>query len=265
MKTLPRLGVEPLTRNLYEIAAASSVTPQSELFRPDTRLSDVLDIALQRTDPDKRFQVVSAGCSFGAEIDSILATVQYNSPRPTAVLGVDSNPRAIKAAKTGQYQMTQGLMGYRRSYAKAGLDFHETMEQIHFKFSPDEHNPGLHTLDTNSLRQQHQIEVMEGDLADRLPTNDLAQVVMCNNVLFHLSPNTAEGIANNLAQHVALEGILSFGANPAQKGMEANKGMDYLTWLQQMGTQLEQQGMEPVLYSQDVAFAFQRTAEVSQQ
>jgi len=51
---------------------------------------------------------------------------------------------------------------------------------------------------------------------------------MCNNVLFHLHPDTAEKITQNLARRVALYGVLSLGANPAQVKMEANTGMVYL-------------------------------------
>jgi len=102
--------------------------------------------------------------------------------------------------------------------------------------------------------------VHESDLAQGLPTKKLAHVVLCNNVLFHLDPETAENIASNLANHVAPGGIMSLGTNPAQTGMEANQGMDYLTWLQYMGNRLEDQGMRPALFSQDVPFAFQKSA-----
>ena|GEM_PF-4686566 len=61
-----------------------------------------------------------------------------------------------------------------------------------------------------------------------MPTDTLAHVVMCNNVLFHLHPDTAEKITQNLARRVALYGVLSLGANPAQVKMEANTGMVYL-------------------------------------
>jgi chemotaxis methyl-accepting protein methylase len=258
MKSLPALRVEPLVINFDEVAEAGDITPYSALFRPDTRLSDVLGLALERTAPDNPFRVISAGCSFGAEIDSILGTVQYNSPRHTTVLGVDANPQAVQAAKSGKYQLLTGLATYHKTYDEAGIDFDQTMQRMQFNLQPDQYNTGLHTLDTNELRQQHHVTVLEADLTRGLPTKKLAQVVMCNNVLFHLDPDTAENIANDLAQHVAPNGILSFGANPAQTGMEANQGIDYLTWLRQMGTKFEEQGLEPALFAQDVAFAFQR-------
>jgi chemotaxis methyl-accepting protein methylase len=237
---------------------AGSIIPYSELFRPDTQLNDALELALEKTDPNERFRVISAGCSFGAEIDSILGTVQYNAPRPMAVLGIDCNPRAVEAAQSGRYQMVASLAMQRRVYREANLGFEQTMDTIGFNFNPDPQNPGLHILDTNELRTKHHVRIQEHDLTQILPIKTLAHVVMCNNVLFHLTPDTAEQIVQNLAQHVAPDGILSFGANPAQIRMEANQGMSYLDWLQQMGTKLEQQGMAPALFSQGVAFAFQQ-------
>ena len=95
--------------------------PYSAIFRPDAQLHDVLGLALKATTSKDLFRVISAGCSFGAEIDSILGIVQYNSPRPTAVLGVDVNPQAVEAAKSGQYQLLAGLATHHREYEKAGL------------------------------------------------------------------------------------------------------------------------------------------------
>lgn len=253
MNVLPSLHVEPLISSLDEVSDAGEVTPYSVIFRPDTRLNEVLGIVLEKTSPTELFKVISAGCSFGAEIDSVLGIVQHNSPRPTAVLGVDVNPEAVRAATTGQYQLTATLTAYRRKYDEAGLDFDRTMRDIGFTF-----HPGLHTLDTAELRRKHIVRVEQANLAYGLPTQKLAQVVLCNNVLFHLDPETADNIAVNLAGHVAPGGILSLGANPAQTRMEGNKGMDYLTWLQQIGAKLEDHDMEPVLFSQDVAFAFRQ-------
>jgi len=259
MNTLPRLAVEPMV-SFEDIADAGVTTPYSEIFRPDTHLGDVLGLALEKTDPADLFRVISAGCSFGAEIDATLAMVQYADLRRTAVLGIDNNPLAVEAANQGRYQMTTGLGSYERSYKEAGLDFAQTMRDVRFTFHPDEHNPGLHVLDTTELRAQHHVKVIEGDVSKGVPTKKLAHVVLCNNVLFHLDPATAELAATNLAGQVAPEGVLSFGANPAQTAMEGNTGMDYLTWLGQMGATLESQGLEPALFSQDVAFAFRRTS-----
>lgn len=252
--------VEPLG-SFSEVEEAGAVTPYSLLFRQDTHLTEVLGLALEKAGSEELFRVISAGCSFGAEIDSVLATVQYNSPRPIAVLGVDANPKAVEAAQTGEYQLTTSLETHRGAYKRDGINFDEATQHMKFSFAPDEFNPGLHTLHTAELRAQHRVMVKEANLAHGLPTEKLAQVVMCNNVLFHLDSETAGGIADDLARHVAVDGILSFGANPAQTGMEANTGVDYLTWLQDLGTKLEGQGMEPVLFSQDVAFAFRRQGD----
>lgn len=258
MNTLPALHVEPLARSYDEISEAGEVTPYSTLFRSDAQLTEVLGIALEASPPTGLFRVISAGCSFGAEIDSVLGTIQYNSPRPTAVLGVDTNPEAVQAARSGQYQLTTSLATYRRKYREAGIDFDQAMQRMNFTLHPDQHNPGLHTLATTDLRRKHFVQVEEANLTQGLPTQKLAQVVLCNNVLFHLDPETADNITSDLSEHVAPGGVLSLGANPAQTGMESNKGTDYLTWLQQIGTKLLEQDMEPVLFSQNVAFAFRR-------
>lgn len=258
MKRLPDIPVDPFVGDFYTIEEVGPTTPYSMLFRSDTRLTDVLDLTLDGMSPDAPLTAISAGCSYGAEIDSILGTIQYNSPRPTTVLGFDVNPKAVEAAKSGTYQLVSGLPTYEKAYSKVGIDFYQAMAQMHFSLRPNEQQANLAILDTNALRQQHQVEARTADLTHSLPTEKLAHVVMCNNVLYHLKADAAEGIVGNLAQHVAPNGILSLGTNPAKVRMEANLGMSYPTWLQQMGAKLGEQGLKPALFNDDGAFAFRR-------
>lgn len=256
----PRIDVEPFTSSYHEIMEADPFVSHTELFRPDTQLNDALELALPAVNPNEYFRVISAGCSFGPEIDSVLGTMQYNTTQPTAVFGIAFNPLAVEAAQSGRYRMVASLATCHKRYHEAGFDFEQTMDTIGFRFQYDPAHPGRCILDTNELRSQHHVAVREHDLTERLPINQLAHVVLCNNVLFHFRPETAETIAHNLAEYVTPGGILSFGGKPARQRMEANTGMPHGEWLHSMGKKLAEQGLEPALYSQDVAFAFRRTS-----
>ena len=258
MNVLPAIKVEPYTESFETMNDVGDIVPYSELFRADTRLGDVLQIAVKDYQQSDYFRVISAGCSFGAEIDAVLATLCRNTDiTDTAVLGLDVNPVALSAAAAGKYIATTSEASLERIYRNEGLHFADEMQQSGLGV----HTPvgeGTPIIDASLLRKEAKVKVQSADLLQSLPTAKLAHVILCNNVLFHHTPENAEQIVSNLTQNLAIGGVLGLGANAAQVGMEGNRGVDYLEWSKSLGSALEAQGIQPVLFARDAPFAFQR-------
>jgi chemotaxis methyl-accepting protein methylase len=258
MNALPPISIEPYDDSFDVMQSVSEITPYSELFRADARLGDVLQISIDNYRGDDYFRVISAGCSFGAELDSVLATLHRNTDiRGAAVLGVDANPIALSAANMGKYVASASQATLERAYLSEGLDFVTEMQQSGLQVSTPQ-GEGTPVIDATLLREESKIKIQSADLLQPLPTAKMAHVILCNNVLFHQTPSDAEKIAANLTRNLAVGGVVSFGANQAQTGMEGNKGEDYLEWSRNLGKTFKAQGIEPVLFSRGAPFAFQR-------
>src|SRR3990167_1781596 len=90
------------------------------LFRLGANLDAALDQAYQRRPDGAGLSIISAGCSVGAEPDTLLAlSRQAGHETPITLLGIDANRRAIKAAKLGRYA-TPTLYNLDYDFSKTG-------------------------------------------------------------------------------------------------------------------------------------------------
>ncbi|HSW75054.1 MAG TPA: hypothetical protein VLG16_04270 [Candidatus Saccharimonadales bacterium] len=105
-------------------------------------------------EPEVPLRVISAGCSFGAEADTVLALAHKNMPnRRVAVLGLDYNPLTLEAARTGSYLLRNSLEGAKVLYGRSGFDFETTMADHGVTVEPRDFQDAA-GLSTRTLRRE---------------------------------------------------------------------------------------------------------------
>jgi chemotaxis methyl-accepting protein methylase len=244
-------------------AISGDIPTYTSMFRADTCIQNVLDLGLEapQEEADSTFNVLSVGASYGAEADSALAYIAAKAPHigRIGIHGYDINPTVVELAKQGTYvaaaPSVRGEDGKRVFF-----DLQKYLPA--FAVTPRE-APHTYDVDTNPLRRQHTVEFRRADLAENNNGVPEAQVILCNNVLFHLSPNRAERLVWGMAERLAVGGVMSFGGNSKQLAMNSNRGgTNYPQWRRRMGEQLSEQGIVPILSdkSRKAPFVFRREA-----
>jgi chemotaxis methyl-accepting protein methylase len=243
----------------------------TQLFRADCDLPTALGEAYVRHLGASTLSIISAACSIGAEVDSILALHQAAGQNSSlTVNGFDINDEAIRVARSGQYLIPRLLQ------SDEGLeDMRETLERYGFvtDFETIYHGgslrnimsgaDGYHLADANRLRQEHNVTFEVRDLIEARTTGPKADLVLCNNLLYHLQPEPANAVLRNLAAMVKEEGVLSMKGSKKERMMGVRRrigGMTYGAWLEEaidfMGNEF---GIEPILESpEEVPMLFAR-------
>lgn len=262
MQTFTEVPVWPLL-GLGE-RQAGEIPTYTALFRADARLEPVLDIALQsyREHQDgKPLTVLSVGSSYGAEVDTVLAYATQCAPDlgKISLIGVDINPRAIQQAEYGKYIASQALVRTSEGWV-VKLDLAEYLYMFDVVHDPEDVTK--YSIDSTGLRSQHDVHFLRADLSRDAVELPQADLILCNNLLFHLSPEKAEQLVWGMTKHLAAGGVMSFGANPRQGLMNSNSydAADYSAWRIHMAEKLANTGIDPVLYDvrRKVPFVFQR-------
>jgi chemotaxis protein methyltransferase CheR len=191
---------------------SSPVSLYTELFRDGSFLPEALHLASERTAELPGLSVISAACSIGAEADSLLALYDKEDYKGEVVLeGHDINPLALKAARRGLYTVLAGTSGMR--------DYQEViLGRLGFDISyepygdSDTKDKSLLKADAAPVRSGHSVEFTEHDLMEPLPAAGQADLVLANNLLYHLSPERATRVLENLCRALSDNGVLSLGA-----------------------------------------------------
>lgn len=248
MRSIPEVIVSPFTPYPKE---AGEIATYSALFRTDTQLDTVLDLGLEsyaEAGLHRPFTVLCVGASYGAEADSALAYLEQAAPTIGSVTlrGIDTNGKVVEQAQQAKYT----------------VHISEANTLNMFKVDPQPGDTERLIIDTSDLRLRHNVAFDKADLTKDELDLPLADVVLCNNVLFHLTPEGAEELVNGMTPYLVRGGIMSFGANPAQVRMNGNRhdATSYPQWRHQIANKLSQEGIEPVLYDvrRKAPFAFQR-------
>ena len=208
------------------------------LFRLGANLDAALNQAYQRRPDGAGLSIVSAGCSNGAEADTLLSlSMQTGREAPITLFGIDGNRRMIKAAKAGRYT-TYISNDLHPHFYKRGSILREGGFESKFKWK--DHGSGYYDINAEPVRDGHDLTFVRGDIAKTsLPQADL---VMANNVMYWLTPDKATQVVHNLAAAVAVDGILSIGGARLTPNMRAvgsrDHPMRYDTWLGETGDML---------------------------
>lgn len=200
---------EPINVTFPEPDAEGSTqiwSMQTALFRRNTYLSEALRMAYERSGQD--LSVVSAGCSIGAEADSILALHRAEGYEgELSIRGYDLNRLAIEMAKEGAYKvlamwqlsdLTQEALqalGFATSYA--GLEDNAMGEPRH-----------RIDVDAAPLRAEYDVGFAEHDLTKRLPSEGV-DLVLANNVLHKIPIDSIRTVIRNLCGALTESGLLS--------------------------------------------------------
>jgi hypothetical protein len=81
----------------------------TSLFREKSLLEEGLDVVHSRIGKRSDFKVVSAACSVGAEVDSLLVLQNTSQHRgQMAIKGFDINPEVVASAREGRYVVPAG-------------------------------------------------------------------------------------------------------------------------------------------------------------
>lgn len=257
MQKLHEINVSPaaeLTRIPGEIPTHTT------MFRADTQMEHVLELALdsRRSEVDSPLAVLSVGASFGAEADSVLGYYAKSAPDigKISLLGVDINPRAIELAEQGQYTAESPWIK-----GAGPLDLVNYLSM--FDVAPVQGSDRTYTIDTTGYRAQHDVSFLAADLVKEKLDIAPADLILCNNLLYHLSPDEAEELVRAMSGHLKVGGVMSFGANAGQVSMNGNKSeTSYPQWRRDMGDKLAVEGIEPILFdtAREAPFVFRKVS-----
>lgn len=218
----------------------------TKLFREDAKLETVMDVGLQSyraRSSDSPLHVMSLGCSLGAEADSILAYIGQQAPEltPITVTGVDVNPLAVEAARKGSYVTPAWVLS---STQKA-------LEGCGFTFGNKDHPRSWgRYIDSLQLRFNHNVEFMQADMREEpcVPEHTI-DILLCNNVLYHLTPDDASSLVQNAVSCLAPGGIMSWEYCTARLLSMEDEVTNYRDWRIEMGERLAATGVLPIAFS----------------
>lgn len=255
------------------------------LFRGALRLDEVLGLT-QFVIGSTNLRVLTAGCSIGAEADTLLAyqNASAGSGR-IALKGIDINPVAVEHANRGEYLVPRTLID--GSDINGGiLDTSRVLNRLGFVCDAQNAEPssrisgaqvvkadGYMRASSRAVRKPHTVEFEVADLAE--PSTALAgssnDLVLANNVFYHMSPDNAHLGLRNLASTLTARGVFSFGDMLHYHFSERVMGSGhpysekkYGDWLHEAADVLVRDfDFEPALYSEveyndEIPIVFQR-------
>lgn len=231
----------------------------TELFRTECRLPEALQAVYERKGEGPGTRIVSAGCSSGPEVDSLLAHIKRsNRGGRVAVRGWDINEYAIISAQTGRYYMNLHTPG------KPEWDSEElerVLDEYGFEYTPGtvsrlagRKQPRGYLIDAGPLRQGSDLEFTQCDLSKEVPEGPPADLITANNMLHHLTVPKAEAVIQNLAGSLAERGVLSVGdAVYDYTPMKGNSGSFETTYGEWLAALVDgicgEAGIEPIASS----------------
>ncbi|HTE22318.1 MAG TPA: CheR family methyltransferase [Candidatus Limnocylindria bacterium] len=232
-------------RNYTQTEQGDYVSTYSQLFRADAQLPRVLKAWSDSNDETTdALSITSIACSLGAEPASMLAHVKNsNFLGKVSLTGVDIDPRVLVCAEQGQYQLDPG------SYLPQ--DTAEIVAELRTYGLDVSHNPESEeppTVNARPLFDKYEAQFVEIDVIATPPPP--GNIMLCNNLLYHLSLDSADKILQNAAKSLETGDIISLGTN---------NSLSRESWQQIVCDKLDL-GLTPILYNKDVPFAFQKTS-----
>lgn len=245
----------------------------TKLFRFESYLEEGLKLHQGLFGTKTTLEVTSAGCSIGAEADSIAAI--YNKlgyGGRLAITGYDINPQALEVAAGARYEVgltTSERENTARRALKAKIlsDMGFVVEGIVTRTAPKEAKRERTILLTpeealltcsRGVRRRHQLGFTQADLRDASQPLREADIIFANNFLMHLSPDDATAAVDNLAASLKPQGIFVIGGWQtlmshhfvSDKALPLHLRAGYKPWAQSVSGHLrEEYGLEPALSS----------------
>lgn len=211
----------------------TTVPASTGIFRRTSQLPAVVSFAESRVESD-RLNIASTPCSLGGEVDSTLSLLRDTKFGSVAVRGIDINPKVIEIASTGKYETRwvsygehNGVDETRRALEDRGFVVADVKTQ-NLPRRPRLGGEGIIgpamqlLIDANPLRQEREVEFEEADLEEPEVLAPQSQdVVLANNLLYHLPTYKATSVLWNLANAIRGNGVLSLSDEPQSANNEA--------------------------------------------
>lgn len=232
-------GIDPMATFTDE----HQVPTVTFLFREDTMLAEALRLgveAYQIEPSEKPFHVLSVGCSYGAEIDTAIAYLTREVPElgRLSLTGIDINPVVLEAATEAKYVISAAAV------ASSELDL------VEHGFTVESSNGRIHHVNSEQLRAGHDVNFIQADMRRPVGLADQdADLVLCNNVLYHLTPQDATDVVWNAVDNMAVGGIMSWEYMGLDSTMKDNK-TTYTDWRIEMGKVLADDGITPIKFNE---------------
>lgn len=247
------LGV-PLSLQYGETRAVPMVTA---LFRTASRLPTALREVYARTQEGEQITVVSAGCSTGAELDSVMALHNASGRANQLVaVGLDVGHTAISAAQQAAHYVrsTVGMESVLRRRMRTLDEYGFVQVGASQKAYGRHSHGGYQQISSGQVRAGHNVAFEVDDLTVNKPRlQGGAHLVLAKNILYHLEPHEADSVATSLAEMVGERGVLSIDTPNdwlLQRDIgrhQQRSGLKYGVWLTQTANRwAETYGLVPI-------------------
>lgn len=210
-------------------------------FRWGCFVPEAYEMAVQRAENPQEPSLAVAGCSIGTEVYTMLGLhARKGQEGSVHVRAYDANRLAIEAARKGLYTV-RGRDVEARYKQKAVLDalgFATSFEDGSDGSSPKSRLQ----VDATPLRDRNEVRFIEHNLAQPLPQDERADLVMANNLFLHVLRHSGmQGgleVLRNLASVVADRGVMSFDGGTFEEPPR---------WTEQAVALLDEEfGMQPI-------------------
>jgi len=201
------------------------VPASTGLFRATSQLPDVIRQAEARIDGEE-INFASVPCSLGAEADSMLSLFRDTRFTRIGVQGVDINPRLIELAKAGNYQtkwtvlepeeMEQTIGALEdRGFGITDLETRPMMVKPSKYEMPEPTTLVKISIDAKPVRAGQTVDFREGDIEYGVIEPQSQDIVLANNLIYHLPAPRAAPVLWSVARMVKEGGILSLNDEPS--------------------------------------------------
>lgn len=226
-------------RSPFEVRKGD-IRNRTYLMRSSVFLSVAAKLLLERTSDRDDVSFISAACSYGAEVDSFLATVdEARTGKRVTALGVDINEKNIAFARAGQYYPT-------KSASTAILEEPEPLEELGFDIERVTMGGVPYAVvDATRVRADREVDFAVHDITKPLEV-PAADLVLCNHFLQHVSFEEGSAALKELAAVTAPNGVLGMGVQDLYTGDTHIPGWRRHTQKSVQETLVEQHGMEPI-------------------
>jgi len=254
----------PVEVPFFRVAFGHKTPMFTEIFRRGVDLSQALDYLDFLKPNASSLNVVSAGCSVGAEVDSIIA-IHKNTPTDTrlTVTGIDNNPLAVSRADEARYlvplklQSDSVLKKYVETLTDFGFESDFKVKRRLRGFM--KFHRGYFDVSAAAVRAGHEVNFIQHDLSNGPYQPGEADAVFANNILFHFKPDEATVVLKSLAMMLKDSAMLSIGDKkdtPMGPGIGSDTAMRANTaevslhdWLEDNQPMLESEfGLQPKRY-----------------
>jgi chemotaxis methyl-accepting protein methylase len=189
---------------------------RTALFRAGVNLPEAFDAAADTLGTGDEFSFISAGCSIGAEADSVLAHYRAAGGKGAVrARGYDVSERAVEAAR-GAAHVASRQRYKRPEPVVAALEPLGFEIEICDEAVRDDPNQKLYAIiKTGALREGHDVHFQRQNLWEPMDDSGKAHLILANHLLYHLEAAQAVQVVRNLSTALRHGGILSFDAYTA--------------------------------------------------